>query len=139
MSTSTLRQGLYTIVRDRESGKLGLCAPFTIKNIVLPLNINQYKIHFITKFNEDRHEKIIEIFLIDEELRKQLKDMLPYGVYIIQDMETNHYGLNVPFYFRYETPFQLRVDGEIYTIVFIRYGKTNDKKYRKVRKIHTLW
>jgi hypothetical protein len=135
MSTSTLRPGLYIIVRDRESGKIGLCAPFTVRNIVLPLNINQYKIHFITRFDENKHEKIIEVFLIDEELQKQLKNMSPYGVYIIQDVETNHYGLNVPFYFRYETPFQLRVDGDVYTIAFIRYGKINDKKYKKVRKI----
>jgi hypothetical protein len=132
---STLRQGLYTIVRDRESGKIGLCAPFTVRNIALPLNINQYKIHFITRFDENKHEKIIEVFLIDEELQKQLKNMSPYGVYIIQDTETNYYGLNVPFYFKYETPFQLRVDGEIYTITFIRYGKIKDKKYKKVTKI----
>jgi hypothetical protein len=135
MSTFTLRQGLYVIVRDRQNGKFGLCAPFTIRNIVLPLNINQYKIHFITRFDENKHEKIMEVFLIDEELQKQLKNMSPYGVYIIQDTETNYYGLNVPFYFRYETPFQLRVDGEIYTIAFICYGKIKDKKYKKVRKI----
>ena len=135
MSSFSLRPGFYTIVRDRETGKFGLCAPFTIRNIVLPLNINQYKIHFITKFNEDRHEKIMEIFVTDEELDKQLKNMSPYGVYIIQDMQTNHYGLNVPFYFTYETPFQLRVDEDIYTIAFIRYGKIKDKKYKKVRKI----
>ncbi len=132
---SSLKQGLYIIVRDRQSGKIGLCAPFTIRNVVLPLNINQYKIDFITKFNEDKHEKIIEVFLIDEELQKQLKNMSPYGVYVIQDIETNYYGLNVPFYFKYETPFQLRVDGEIYTIAFIHYGKIKDKKYKKVRKI----
>jgi hypothetical protein len=135
MSTFPLRQGFYVIVRDRQSGKIGLCAPFTIRNIVLPLNINQYKIHFITRFDENKHEKIIELFLIDEELQKQLKNMSPYGVYIIQDTETNYYGLNVPFYFTYETPFQLRVDGEIYTIAFICYGKIKDKKYKKVRKI----
>jgi hypothetical protein len=135
MSTFPLRQGLYVIVRDRQNGKIGLCASFTVRNIVLPLNINQYKIHFITRFDENRHEKIIEVFLIDEELRKQLKNMSPYGVYIIQDTETNYYGLNVPFYFRYETPFQLRVDGEIYTIAFICCGKIKDKKYKKVRKI----
>jgi len=135
MSTSILKQGLYAIVRDRESGKLGLCAPFTVRNVVLPLNINQYKIHFITRFDESKHEKIIEVFLIDEELQKQLKNMSPYGVYVIQDTETNYYGLNVPFYFRYETPFQLRVDGQVYTIAFIRYGKIKDKKYKKVARI----
>jgi len=135
MSTFPLKQGLYTIVRDRQSGKIGLCAPFTVRNVVLPLNINQYKIHFITRFDENKHEKIIEVFLIDEELQKQLKNMAPYGVYIVQDMETNYYGLNVPFEFRYETPFQLRVDGEIYTIAFIRYGKIEDERYKKVRKI----
>jgi hypothetical protein len=138
MSTLPLKQGLYIIVRDRESGKVGLCAPFTVRNVTLPLNINQYKIHFITRFDENRHEKIIEVFLIDEELQKQLKNMSPYGVYIIQDVETNYYGLNVPFYFRYETPFQLRVDGDVYTIAFIRYGKINDKKYKKVRKIYMV-
>jgi hypothetical protein len=138
MSTLPLRQGLYIIVRDRESGKIGLCAPFTVRNVILPLNINQYKIHFITRFDENRHEKIIEVFLIDEELQKQLKNMSPYGVYIIQDTETNYYGLNVPFYFRYETPFQLRIDGDVYTIAFIRYGKINDKKYKKVRKIYMV-
>ena len=135
MSTFPLRQGFYMIVRDRQSGKIGLCAPFTVRNVVLPLNINQYKIHFITRFDENKHEKIIELFLIDEELQKQLKNMAPYGVYIVQDMETNYYGLNVPFEFRYETPFQLRVDGEIYTIAFIRYGKIEDERYKKVRKI----
>ena len=96
MSTFPLRQGHYTIVRDRQTGKIGLCAPFTIRNVVLPLNINQYKIHFITRFDENKHEKIIELFLIDEELQKQLENMSPYGVYIIQDTETNYYGLNVP-------------------------------------------
>jgi len=135
MSTFPLKQGLYTIVRDRQNGKIGLCAPFTVRNVVLPLNINQYKIHFITRFDENKHEKIIELFLIDEELQKQLKNMAPYGVYIVQDMETNYYGLNVPFEFRYETPFQLRVDGEIYTIAFIRYGKIEDERFKKVRKI----
>jgi hypothetical protein len=135
MSTFPLKQGHYIIVRDRETGKIGLCAPFTVRNVVLPLNINHYKIHFITRFDENRHEKIIEVFLIDEELQKQLKNMSPYGVYIVQDTETNYYGLNVPFEFRYETPFQLRVDGEIYTIAFIRYGKIKDKRYKKVRKI----
>ena len=135
MSTFPLRQGHYTIVKDRQTGKIGLCAPFTVRNVVLPLNINQYKIHFITKFDESRHEKIIEVFLIDEELQKQLKNMSPHGVYIVQDMETNYYGLNVPFEFRYETPFQLRVDGEIYTIAFIRYGKIEDERFKKVRKI----
>jgi hypothetical protein len=135
MSTSTLKQGFYTIVRDRETGKIGLCAPFTVRNVVLPLNINQYKIHFITRFDENKHEKIIEVFLIDEELQKQLKNMSPYGVYIVQDTETNYYGLNVPFYFRYETPFQLRIDGVTYTITFIRYGKIKDKRYKKVRRI----
>jgi len=135
MSTFPLKQGLYTIVRDRQNGKIGLCAPFTVRNVVLPLNINQYKIHFITRFDENKHEKIIELFLIDEELQKQLKNMSPYGVYIVQDMETNYYGLNVPFEFRYETPFQLRINGEIYTIAFIRYGKIKDKRYKKVRKI----
>lgn len=135
MSSFTLRSGFYTLVRDRESGKFGLCAPFTIRNIVLPLNINQYKIHFITRFDENKHEKIMDIFVIDEELEKQLKNMSPYGVYIIQDIETNYHGLNVPFHFRYETPFQLRVGEDIYTIVFIRYGKIKDEKYKKVRKI----
>lgn len=135
MSTSVLKPGLYMIIRDRENGKIGLCAPFTIRNIVLPLNINQYKIHFITKFDENKHEKIMDIFVIDEELEKQLKNMSPYGVYIIEDRQTNYYGLNVPFYFSYETPFQLRVDEDIYTIAFIRYGKIKDEKYKKVRKI----
>ena len=135
MSTFPLRQGHYTIVKDRQTGKIGLCAPFTVRNVVLPLNINQYKIHFITKFDESRHEKIIEVFLIDEELQKQLKNMSPYGVYIVQDTETNYYGLNVPFEFRYETPFQLRINGEIYTIAFIRYGKIEDERFKKVRKI----
>ena len=135
MSSFSLRPGFYTIVKDRESGKIGLCASFTIRNIVLPLNINQYKIHFITRFDENKHEKIMDIFVTDEKLEKQLKNMSPYGVYIIQDTETNYYGLNAPFYFSYETPFQLRVDEEIYTIAFIRYGKINDKKYKKVRKI----
>jgi len=135
MSSFVLRPGFYTIVKDRESGKIGLCAPFTIKNIVLPLNINQYKIHFITKFDENKHEKIMDIFVMDEELEKELKNMSPYGVYIIEDTQTNYYGLNVPFYFSYETPFQLMIDDDIYTIVFIRYGKIKDKKYKKVRKI----
>ena len=135
MSSLPLRPGFYTIVRDRETNKVGLCAPFTIRNIVLPLNINQYKIHFITRFDENKHEKIMDIFVMDEELDKQLKNMSPYGVYIIQDVETNYYGLNVPFYFSYETPFQLRVDEDIYTIAFIRYGKIKDKKYKKVRRI----
>jgi hypothetical protein len=135
MSTSTLKQGLYMIVRDRQTGKIGLCAPFTVKNVELPLKINQYKIEFITRFDENKHEKIIEVFLIDEELQKQLKNMSRYGVYVIQDTETNYYGLNVPFYFSYETPFQLRVNGTIYTIAFIRYGKIKDKKYKIVKKI----
>lgn len=135
MSSFALRPGLYTIVRDRESGKIGLCAPFTVRNIVLPLNINQYKIHFITRFDENKHEKIMEIFVTDEELEKQLKNMSRYGVYVIQDTDTGYYGLNVPFYFSYETPFQLRFDDDIYTIAFIRYGKIEDKKYKKVRKI----
>jgi len=135
MNAFVLRPGFYTIVRDRQTGKIGLCAPFTVKNIVLPLNINQYKIHFITKFDENKHEKIMDVFVIDEELEKQLKNMSPYGVYIIEDTQTNYYGLNVPFYFSYETPFQLRIDEDIYTIVFIRYGKIKDKKYKKVRKI----
>ena len=135
MNSFVLRPGFYTIVKDRESGKIGLCAPFTIKNIVLPLNINQYKIHFITKFDENKHEKIMDIFVMDEELEKELKNMSPYGVYIIEDTQTNYYGLNVPFYFSYETPFQLMIDDDIYTIVFIRYGKIKDKKYKKVRKI----
>lgn len=135
MSSFALRPGFYTIVRDRENGKIGLCAPFTIRNIVLPLNINQYKIHFIARFDENKHEKIMDVFVTDEELEKQLKNMSPYGVHVIQDTETNHYGLNVPFYFSYETPFQLRVDEEIYTIAFIRYGEIKDKKYKKVRKI----
>lgn len=135
MSSFVLRPGFYMIVRDRESNKFGLCAPFTVKNIVLPLNINQYEIHFITRFDENKHEKIMEIFVTDEDLEKQLNIMSRYGVYIIQDMETNYYGLNVPFYFRYETPFQLRIDNEVYTIAFIHYGKIKDKKYKKVRKI----
>lgn len=135
MSSFTLRPGMYTIVRDCTTGKIGLCAPFTIRNIVLPLDINQYKIHFITRFDENKHEKIMDIFVTDEELEKQLKNMSPYGVFIIQDTETNLYGLNVPFYFSYETPFQLSIDDEIYTIAFIRYGKIKDKKYKKVIKI----
>ena len=134
MSSFVLKPGHYIIVKDRESGKIGLCAPFPIRNVVLPLNINQYKIHFITKFNETKHEKIMDIFVTDEELEKQLRNM-SHDVYIIEDTETHYYGLNVPFYFSYETPFQLRVDEDIYTIAFIRYGKIKDKRYKKVRKI----
>lgn len=124
-----LKPGLYKIVKDKSKNNiLGLTSEFAISNVKLPFEINGYKIRFITKFDETKHE-VIDVLEIPTDLNMQ--------AFLIRDKNTNNYGLLFDKPTCLEIPFGIVLDGKQYVVTFIKYNKDriDTNRYEVIKQI----